>query len=185
MHATMLRPNRRSFLKMGGLGLVAIVGGGYVAARITDGTAEPLLESANNLTAPMQQMLHKVFDAVLHGMLPEGMEEPLLVGSIGALDAGISGLPPAVQKELTGLLGLLTFAPARFALAGRWGGWKNASREDVSEWLTSLQHSSTDLKRLIYITMHDLATSSFYAIPDTWALIGYDGPLLEGPGEEV
>ncbi len=185
MHATMMKSNRRSFLKMGGIGLVAIVGGGYVAARLTDGSAEPILENAVNLTAEAQQMLHRVFDAVLHSMLPEGMEEPLLVGAIGALDAGISGLPPQVQKELGGLLKMLTFAPTRLALSGRWGGWENATREEVSDWLIALQGSSGNLKRLIYITMHDLATSSFYAIPGTWALVGYDGPLLEGPGEEV
>ena len=185
MHATLLTPSRRSFLKMGGLGLAAIIGGGYVAARLTDGTAEPLLEKSVNLTPSVQQMLYRVFDSVLHGMLPAGEEQRLLVTTVAILDQGVSGLPLAVQEELKGLLQMLTFAPTRFALAGKWGGWANASREDVSNLMVSLQNSSIGLRRLIYITMHDLATSSFYANPQTWAPIGYGGPLLEGPGEEV
>lgn len=185
MDAQTLKPSRRSFLKMGAIGVAVIVGGGYVATRLTDGTATPILPEAQNLTAPMQQMLAKVFDSVLHGMYPEGREDELTAKTLGALDYGISGLPPHIQKELTGLLGLLTLAPARFALIGRWGGWQNASREDVTDLLNKLKSSNKDLHRLVFITLHDLATSSFYGLEDSWEFVGYDGPLVTGPGEEV
>lgn len=185
MHAQALQPSRRSFLKLGVAGLVAVVGGGYIAARITDGSAEPLLPQAANLSAEVQQMLYRVFDGVLYGMLPEGREEELLAKTVGALDYGISGLPPHIQKELTGLLSLLTFAPARLALIGRWGGWKNASRDDVTALMGNLKASDKELHRLIYITLHDLATSSFYGLEESWELVGYPGPLVTGPGEEV
>ena len=185
MNGSVLKTNRRSFLKLSGLGLAAVIGGGYVAARLTDGTATALLPQASNLTPASQQMLVKVFDAVLADMLPKGNEQAYLVTALTTLDKSISGLPPALSKELLGLLDMLTFAPTRFALAGRWSGWKNASRSDVATWLQALQNSSIELRRLVYITLHDLSTSSFYANPKTWALIGYNGPKLHGPGPEV
>ena len=185
MHAQALQPSRRSFLKLGAIGLAAVVGGGYIAARITDGSADPLLPQAANLSAEVQQMLYRVFDGVLHGMLPQGREQELLTKTVGALDYGISGLPPHIQKELTGLLSLLAFAPVRFALIGRWSGWPNATREDVTALMNDLKGSDKDLQRLIYITLHDLATSSFYGLEESWELVGYPGPLVTGPGEEV
>ncbi len=185
MNVSVLKTSRRSFLKMSGIGLVTVVGGGYVAARLTDGTAKPLVPNAIYLTAASQQMLHKIFDAVLANMLPPNQQQALLITAIATLDNAISSLPPSIQKELIALLNMLTFAPTRFALAGRWSGWHSASRQDVSTWLTTLQHSSINLRRIVFITLHDLATSSFYANPKTWALIGYNGPKLHGPGPEV
>ena len=185
MDTTPLNLRRRSFLKLSGLGLFSLVGGGYIAARLTDGTAKALLPKATNLSPASQQMLLKIFDAILWDMMPKEQDPLLLTSAIATLDKGISALPPAIQKELIGLLDMLTFAPSRFALAGRWSGWENASRNEVSAWLIALQTSSFELRRLIYITMHDISTSSFYANPQTWSLVGYNGPLLHGPGPEV
>lgn len=185
MHAAALNTNRRSFLKMGAVGVAVIAGGGYLATRLTDGSADPILEAATNLTAPMQQMLYRIYDGVLHGMLPEGREHELLTKTLAVTDAGISGLQPHLQKELTGLFGLMTVAPARKALTGRWGGWQNASRDDVLAWLADLRVSDNQTRRLIYITLHDLATANVYALEESWELVGYHGPLFVGPGEEV
>lgn len=51
--------------------------------------------------------------------------------------------------------------------------------------LNDLRASSVELRRLVYVTLHDLATASYYALPQTWAAIGYRGPLVPGPGVDV
>jgi len=176
---------RRGFLKLSGIGLAALLGGGYVAAGLTDGSPAPLLDDAASLSPPAQQMLYAVCDAVLSDMMPKGQEHALLTGTLARIDAGLSALPPALLKEVQSLLSLLTFAPSRLAVSGRWGGWESAGRGEVAAWLNDLRGSRFGLRRLIFITLHDLATSGFYAQPETWPLVGYTGPLLHGPGAEI
>ncbi|MFV0301173.1 MAG: hypothetical protein ACK5IP_09900 [Paracoccus sp. (in: a-proteobacteria)] len=185
MHAQALAPCRRSFLKLGAIGTAALIGGGWVAARLTDGSAAPVLADAANLTPAVQQMLWRSFDATLHGIIPEGREQELLTRSLAVLDQGMSGMAPHMRKELTSVLSLLAFAPARLALTGRWSGWQDASRDEVAQYLTGLRDSDTALRRLVFVTLHDLATSSFYALEESWPLVGYDGPWFTGPGQEV
>ena len=51
--------------------------------------------------------------------------------------------------------------------------------------LTGLRTSSVALRRVVYIGLHDLVVGSYYANPDTWAPVGYPGPMIHGPGAEV
>lgn len=178
---------RRSFLKLGLIGTAVLAGGGFVAARLTDGSPAPLFANGVILQPASQQMLYRVFEAVLDGMLPPPgpQRTALLVKSVAGLDGGIQMMPPHLQAEVKDLLGLLTFAPARFALTGRWSGWASASVADTQAFLMSLRNSSVELKRLVYMTLHDLATSSYYSNPETWPSIGYPGPLVNSPGVEV
>jgi len=101
------------------------------------------------------------------------------------LDQGIASLPPHTQAELRDLLGMLTLAPGRALLTGRWSGWADASVAEVQVWLLDLRGSSLQLRRLIFLTLHDLVTSSYYALPQAWDAIGYRGPIAPGPGVDV
>ncbi|MBI5907471.1 MAG: hypothetical protein HY853_02640 [Burkholderiales bacterium] len=135
----------------------------------------------------MQQLMHRVAEAVLDGILPRnaGERQALLQQTVVMLDQTVSTMPVHLQKEVKDLLGMLSIAPTRFLLGGRWAGWANASVADTTAFLTGLRTSRVELKRFIYVTLQELTTLSFYTLPQTWKLFGYPGPLLHGPGEEV
>lgn len=178
---------RRSLLKLGLIGAALLATGGFVATRLADGSPSARLAKAIHLGASMQLMLARVFEAVLNDVLPAdpAQRQAQLDAAVGGLDKGIGNLPLHVQSELKDLLGILTLAPTRFVLAGRWSGWEAATVKDVQAMLTGLRTSSIELRRLIYVTLRDLAAASYYAMPQTWSAMGYRGPLVPGPGEEV
>lgn len=178
---------RRSLLKLGLIGTALLAAGGFVATRLTDGSPSARLAQAVHLDAGMQSMLARVFEGVLDGMLPTdpAQRQAQLDATLSGLDKAIGNLPLHVQSELKDLLGVLTLAPTRFVLAGRWSGWEAATVKDVQAMLTGLRTSAVELRRLIYVTLRDLAAASYYAMPETWSAIGYRGPLVPGPGEEV
>ena len=178
---------RRSLLKLGLIGSALLAGGGYLATRLTDGTPIGRLPQARHLDAAAQTLLAKVFEAVLDAMLPADarQREALVTAAVGGLDQGLGRMPLHIQRELKDLLGLLALAPARALLTGRWRGWAAATVPETQALLTGLRTSSVELRRLVYVTVHDLATASYYALPQTWAAIGYRGPIAPGPGVDV
>lgn len=180
-------PRRRSLLKLGLLGSAALAVGGYIATRLTDGSPQARLPQAANLSPASQVLWLKVIEAVLDGMLPAeaAQRQAALDATLAGLDQGIGRLVPHTQAELKDLLGMLSLAPGRAVLTGRWGSWAAASVPEVQAWLTGLRGSSMQLRRLIFLTLHDLATSSYYALPQSWPGIGYRGPIAPGPGIEV
>ena len=178
---------RRSLLKLGLIGTAALAVGGYVATRITDGSPQARLPQAAHLSPGAQLLWAKVGEAVLNDMLPSGAEprQAMIDAFLIRLDQGIASLPPHTQAELRDLLGMLTLAPGRALLTGRWSGWADASVAEVQVWLLDLRGSSLQLRRLIFLTLHDLVTSSYYALPQAWDAIGYRGPIAPGPGVDV
>lgn len=181
------QPNRRSVLKLGLVGAALVGGGGWIATRLADGNPDALLSNARYLSPAAQQALTRICDAFLHGMLPEDVatRDAVMQKVIASLDNTIGLTPPHVQKELLDLLQMLTFAPTRLALLGHWQGWDNASRADVTAMLEGLRDSRFALKRFVYVALHDFATAGYYSLEESWQYVGYDGPMLSGPGEEV
>ncbi|MEL6317822.1 MAG: hypothetical protein AAFR16_09325 [Pseudomonadota bacterium] len=74
---------------------------------------------------------------------------------------------------------MLTFAPARFALIGRWSGWAQPERAEVAALLEGLRTSGFAVRRQIYMGVRDLVMSAYYADRAAWAEIGYPGPLVD------
>ncbi|HSK41906.1 MAG TPA: hypothetical protein VK943_19225, partial [Arenibaculum sp.] len=74
------------------------------------------------------------------------------------------------------LLSLLSFAPARIALAGVWSDWEHAGTADVSAFLRRWRDSRFAHLRAGHSALRDLAIAAWYANPDAWPAIGYPGP---------
>ena len=49
----------------------------------------------------------------------------------------------------------------------------------LEAWLTS----RFTLRRMAFLALRNLAFLGYYSQPETWPLIGYEGPLLEGSAE--
>lgn len=178
---------RRNLLTLGLAGTAALAAGAYLASRWTDGQPVARIRDARLLSASAQLMLARVTEAVLDGILPEnrGTRDQAIDRTLAELEAGLAAMPSHVVQQLQDVFSLLGAAPSRVLVIGRWGGWANASTQEVQALLHNLRHSALGLRRLVYATLHDLCTGSFYAQADNWHLIGYPGPLVPGPGEEV
>lgn len=149
-----------------------------VAARVLDRPSLPPGASFRLLDARSAGVVNALVPAVLAGTLPA--QEPERAAAIRevveAFDRAVSGLSPAVQREIEELLHLLRYAPTRIAFAGLYSSWEDASVEDVSRFLAKWRESRFDLLRAGYQALTQLLQAAWYGNPRAWPAIGYPGP---------
>jgi hypothetical protein len=166
-----MNPSRRTFLVTGGLGLAALAAGGWLHVRTGAAGA------GSALGAHGRTVIAAMVPAFLDGALPEdGSRTTAIAETVDAVDRAVAGLPPATQAELAQLFGLLTFAPARVALAGLVADWPRATPDAVAAALARWQASRLSLLRSAYDGLHQLVLAAWYGNPRAWAAIGYPGP---------
>ena len=163
--------SRRTFLRAGGLAALALVAGGALYRAHRDTAPHRFA-----LDGEARAALHAIAPAILLGALPPGLA---LNATIDAVHAAILGLPPATQKEVQDLFGLLALAPARRLLTGVSGGWENARTEDVSAFIQDWRMHRLGLLRSAYHALHDLVLGAWYAQESSWAATGFPGPMKE------
>ncbi len=168
--------SRRTFLKAAGLAALALAAGGALYRTTHTG-----LPHRFALDGEARAALHAIAPAILAGALPteRAARDAALAATIDGVHAAILGLPPATQKEVQDLFGLLALAPARRLLTGVAGGWEGARAEDVSAFLQDWRLHRLGLLRSAYHALHDLVLGAWYAQPASWAAIGYPGPMKE------
>ncbi|MGW8391540.1 hypothetical protein [Pseudoduganella sp. HUAS MS19] len=160
---------RRTFLKAGLLGGLALVAGGAVYRHLRPAVAQRFA-----LDAQGRAMLAVLIPAIA-GVAPDA---PALAAAIDRVAAAINGLPLRVQKEISDLFGLLNMAPTRRLLAGV-PAWPEATPEQLAAFLQSWRTHRTEMLQTAYHGLHDLVIGGWYAEPSTWAAIGYAGPMKE------
>ena len=167
--------SRRTFLKAGGLAALALAGGGALyRATHTD------VPQRFALDGQARAALHAIAPAILAGALPQDAgREAALAHTIDGIHQAILGLPPATQKEVQDLFGLLALAPVRRLLTKVAGGWEGARIEEVNTFLQDWRFHRIKLLRSAYHALHDLVLGAWYAQPASWTAIGYSGPLME------
>ena len=164
--------SRRSFLKVGLLGTLALAtaGGLYRMIRPAD--------IPRSFT--MDEAAKSVLMAVVPAMLKNAISSPEDVEvAIARVGDAIRGLPLVTQKEVQDLFALLALGPSRRLLAGIPDDWHLAKPEDVSAFLQDWRFSRIALFQGAYLGLHDLITGSWYSHESTWASIGYPGPIKE------
>jgi hypothetical protein len=169
--------SRRSFLKAGALGALALAAGGGIYRATHPPTPQPFV-----LDGEARAALDAIIPGILAGpLLPAepAQRAAALASTTARVHAAILGLPLATQKEVQDLFGLLALSPARRLLTGIPGGWGNASAEQVAAFLQDWRVHRLGLLRTAYQALHDLVYGAWYADPSSWAAIGYPGPLLE------
>lgn len=164
--------SRRSFLKVGLLGTLALAtaGGLYRITRPPE-TPGPFI---------MDDAARSVLAAVVPAMLKDAVTSPADIDAAikRAVDA-IHGLPLSAQKEVQDLFALLALGPSRRLLAGVPDDWGQAKPADVAAFLQDWRYSRIALFQGAYLGLHDLITGSWYSHESTWASIGYPGPTKE------
>jgi hypothetical protein len=172
-----MQTSRRSFLKIGVFGAIALAAGGalYRVARpapppgrfVLDGDARAVL------AALIPSMLGAVFPAE-----PAARAQALQTTAARVAGA-VGGLPLATQKEVQDLFGLLALGPARRFLAGVPVSWNEATPQQVDAFLQSWRFHRIGLLQSAYQALHDLIAGAWYSDPAHWAAIGYPGPIKE------
>lgn len=172
MAGTFPHSSRRSFLKLGLVGTLALA------------TAGGIYRALQPSVTPMRFTLDDKARSALTAIAP------VMIGNINAtpmerdravslvVDA-IAGLPLTTQKEIQDLFALLTLGPTRRFLAGVPDDWAKARPEDVAAFLQDWRHSRIGLLQTAYHALHDLILGPWYADASSWASIGYPGPLKE------
>lgn len=167
---------RRTFLKTGLLGALALaLGGGIYRATRAQG-AQPYA-----LDPDARAALGAIVPALLADALPvePGARGAAVAAATQRVQAAIAGLPLAVQKEVQDLFGLLALGPARRFLAGVPAAWTQATPEQAAAFLQAWRTHRFTLLQTAYHALHDLVLGAWYADPSTWAAIGYPGPIKE------
>lgn len=163
---------RRSFLQLG-VGsalLLALVGGALhgMAPGLQDGALSPRA----------RLLLTRVADAVIADAWPSNppsnaQHEALLQ----RIDAQIAAMPEAVQAELSQLLGLMDTPAGRRALVGIGTRWEDTSTPALTEALQSMRLSRISLRQQAYQGLHDLVYAAYFSGSESWAVLGYPGPV--------
>jgi len=165
---------RRRFLQVGIAG-AAVLAGVHLARRGADPAPLPGLRT---LDAESAAIVAAIVPVVLAGSIPAdaAAEARSVHDVVGAFDAAVAGLPPAMRGEVADLLGLLGLAPARYALAGLAVPLPEASREDIAGFLERWRASRFDLLRAGYQGLTQLIQAAWLGNPSSWPAIGYPGP---------
>ena len=169
--------SRRSFLRIGAAGAIALAFGGAIYRRLDrPAPAHPFM-----LDGDARAVLAAVIPAMLSSALPTdpaARAAAVTAATTRVRDAVLS-LPLATQKEVQDLFGLLALGPARRWLAGVSNGWDGAAPQEVHDFLQSWRTHRLATPRIAYLALHDLIFGAWYAEPSTWAAIGYPGPIKE------
>lgn len=165
--------SRRSFLKAGLIGAVALAtaGGIYRATRQSAPAAGFVLDENARavLTAIVPVVLQDAIDPI-----PQAVESAVM-----RVRDAIAGLPLSMQNEIQDLFGLLALGPTRRLLAGLPEDWPQAKPQDVAAFLQDWRLSRFTLLQSAYHALHDLITGTWYGHESSWAAIGYPGPIKE------
>jgi hypothetical protein len=166
---------RRSFLKFGVGGAVALAAGGALYRSLHLGAPDRF-----NLDTAGRDLLTAVVPALLGPALPSApvARQQAIQANVERVKVAIAGLPLAAQGELQDLFGLLALAPTRRLLAGL-PAWRDASPAQVATFLQEWRLHRFAQLRAGYQALHDLVIGSWYADPSSWAAIGYPGPMPE------
>ncbi len=169
--------SRRSFLKMGLLGAVALaaLGGGYAALKKDRGPDKYVMDEA------AKQVFSALIPVLLAGALPAGPKaEPQAVQqALAHIQNAIGSLTLTSQQELADLLKLLAAGPARRYLAGVEDDWPQAKPAQVAAFLQKWRSHRSPTLQSGYQALHDLVIGPWYADESNWAGIGYPGPIKE------
>jgi hypothetical protein len=172
--------SRRSFLKLGVAGGVALGTTSLVANLAGCGRREQAVAQGFRFLRDADVELFRALAPVALGDALPGdaaVRDPLLAETLARLDGACFLLQPSAQAELVKLFDLLHLRITRWLTTGVGARWAEAEAADIECFLNRWRDSSIGIFNAGYRILTKLVVASFYAIPATWPLSGYPGPL--------
>jgi hypothetical protein len=173
-------PSRRRFLKAGVVGGILVATGSVVAFVRTRGY-EIGAERASKLEALAPWQLVVVEHVARRIAAPDrdGAPTPDEVDVAGYIDTYVARMDKSLRRDLLRLLGYLEhLAPIASGYSSRFTRLAAADQDKV---LAALESSSQDLLRGGFDGIKSLVFMGYYRDARTWAILGYDGPLVNRP----
>lgn len=168
-------PSRRGFLKKGIFGglVLALGGGGWLFTR--RGNEVPLPAGVSNLNAAE----YAVVNALVARFAPSGGTFPTTeaLGTGAAVDRIFGLLEETTRAELKQLLMLFENALPNFLFGGRTKPFSQLSATEQEDVLGEWRDSSLIVRRTGYNALRGLVLAAYYGNKQTWAAVGYGGPL--------
>lgn len=167
--------NRRSFLKLGVAGTVALGVAGIGAT--LSGCSESEQAAAQGYRFLRDADL-ELFAAVMPVMLLGlPLDAQTSAAAMHSLDGLLVRAGTPARGELRKLLDLLNFGPTRWLSTGVRKAWKEASAEEVEHFLQRWRDSSIGLFNGGYRALAKLCTTPYFGLPAGYKAAGYPGPL--------
>jgi hypothetical protein len=171
---------RRNLLKGAASAVLAVCGSAIAVGR-TRGYAIPLGRTLASLSpwqfVVVQHAARRMTAPDRDGDSTIPSADDLDVASF--VDGWIARLPARMRRDLGRFLAYLEHvAPIG---VGSWARFSSLSPEAQDRVLTSLESSSSDLLRSGLDGLRSLVFLGYYRAPQTWSIIGYDGPLVGRP----
>jgi len=170
-------PSRRSFVRYGLLGGVAILVGGGVSAGVLAMRTTALREPRRALSA-LTQKQYSILAAIADRLCPgaDGLPGATELEVAEKVDALLARAEPGVVKEFGAALLLVENALVGAALQGRFTTF-SASPADVQDrYLDAWRLSDVKLRRTVWRAIAGLCMASYWSDPRTYAWVGYPGP---------
>jgi hypothetical protein len=172
--ASLAKLTRRSFLRGAGLtASLTVVANlrGFPAAAKT--TVAPISGSA--FSAGEIEILTQIVERMVETGDPRA---PRVrdTGAIGTIDRIVSGLDPAVTRDLPFALRLFEWGPFLFDLTfTRFTAMTDAEKDaSLTRWMTS----RLAVRRMGFMALRNLSFLGYYSQDAVWPLVGYAGPML-------
>ncbi len=176
--ASIPRLTRRTFLRGAGLlaslTLVSNLRAVPAAARTTVAPTSGSIFSAGEI---------QILTQIVERMVDTGDPRAPHVrdsGAIGTIDRIVSGLDPAVTRDLPLALRLFEWGPLLFDFTPTRFTAMTDAQKDAS--LTSWMTSRLAVRRMGFMALRNLAFLGYYSQDAVWPLVGYAGPLLRPGG---
>jgi len=176
--ASLPRLTRRAFLR--GAGLLASL---TVVSRIRVVPA-----AARTTVAPLSGSVFSPYETEILTLIVERMVDtgdpraPRVrdTGAIGTIDRIVSGLDPAVTRDLPLALRLFEWGPFLFDFTpARFTAMSDVEKDaSLTQWMTS----RLAVRRMGFMALRNLAFLGYYSQDAVWPLVGYAGPLLRPGG---
>ncbi len=130
------------------------------------------------LTPQRANIVSRFAPVMLQGAIPTNnpVRQQTLDEVVYGFDLAVSGLTPAIQKEVDQLFMLLELAPSRRLLFQVWDGWDHATDQQLADFLDAMKNHPIGLLQTAYAALHKLTMAAWYGNPKSWERIGYPGP---------
>jgi hypothetical protein len=171
------RSTRRGFLRLLGNGAaLAALARVPVAPGAARAAAVAGLDPGARFFDPDQT---EILTQIIERMVDSGEADVPRVrdtSAVATVDALAGSLDPAITDPLPLLLGLVEWGPVLFDLRlARFTSLTDAEKDaSLRGWMTS----RFELRRLAFMALKNLAMLGWYSRDESWAAVGYAGPLL-------
>jgi hypothetical protein len=165
--------NRRTLLKYGTGGAILLAAGSLSLALQPTKMVEPLQE-LKCLSKQEYSILFSIADTILPENGPFPAASTFQIAH--KVDAVLFRSHPGIQTEIKQLLALIENAAVATLFDGHIRPFTHAPAKTQFEILESWRTSRLSIRRTGFKAISGLCNGAYYALPESYSLVGYEGP---------